>query len=57
MSKVEIAFLVTAIGACLVFMASVAFVDWQGRDRPRSTRDQPLLDHEEEADAAGHWRA
>jgi hypothetical protein len=57
MSKLEIVFLAVAIGACLIFIVIVAFIDWRGWDRSRLRRDQALLDSEEEVDAAKHWLA
>jgi hypothetical protein len=57
MSKTEALYLGLTIGACLVFVMTVAFVDWRGRERPRSPREQSRLDGVEEADAAKHWLA
>jgi hypothetical protein len=56
MSKPEALYLGLTIGACLVFVMTVAFVGWWSRTRPRS-REQSLLDSVEEADAARHWLA
>jgi hypothetical protein len=57
MSKPETLYLGLTIGACVVFALVVAFVGWWSRERPRSAREQSLLDSVEEADAATHWLA
>jgi hypothetical protein len=55
MSKPEALYLGLTIGACLIFVMTVAFVGWWSRERARPPRERSLLDGVEEADAARHW--